>query len=232
MSQQHHKLRPHIPRSHLSLSPIHCCQGRAASPLAIDYERPLPPSRPPLSRLVSNRFPLSATHPTSRLRRRSPCLVSPPTSTTTLKPPAMPVSVQLNTPLADALNSAIQPKLEQYGWATGGADDAALTEYIILMLVNGKTQEEVTRELSTDLLGLDPNDAGLLEFANWLFSTIDALSAQFGSGDAPGEAATGAAPAASGAPDEDQDMDMSTNEGVAEFNAYVISSIWGKLAQD
>lgn len=140
----------------------------------------------------------------------------------------MPVSVQLNTPLADALNSAIQPKLEQYGWATGGADDAALTEYIILMLVNGKTQEEVTRELSTDLLGLDPNDAGLLEFANWLFSTIDALSVQFGSGDAQGDAVTGAAPAASGAPDEDQDMDMSTNEGVAEFNAYVIPKPGGK----
>jgi hypothetical protein len=133
----------------------------------------------------------------------------------------MPVSVQLNTPLADALNSAIQPKLEQYGWATGGADDAALTEYIILMLVNGKTQEEVTRELSTDLLGLDPNDPGLLEFSNWLFSTIDALSAQFGSGDAQAEAATGAALAASGAPDEDQDMDLSTNDGGAEFNAYV-----------
>lgn len=133
----------------------------------------------------------------------------------------MPVSVQLNTPLADALNSAIQPKLEQYGWATGGADDAALTEYIILMLVNGKTQEEVTRELSTDLLGLDPNDPGLLEFSNWLFATIDALSAQFGSSDAQAEATTGAVPAASSAPDEDQDMDMSTNDGIAEFNAYV-----------
>ena len=39
--------------------------------------------------------------------------------------------------------------------------------------------------------------------------------------DAQAEATTGAAPAASGAPDEDQDMDMSTNDGVAEFNAYV-----------
>ena len=140
----------------------------------------------------------------------------------------MPVSVQLNTPLADGLNSAIQPKLEQYGWATGGADDAALTEYIILMLVNGKTQEEVTRELSTDLLGLDPNDPGLLEFSNWLFATIDALSAQFGSSDAQAEATTGVVQVESSAPDEDQDMDMSTNDGIAEFNAYVITKFPGK----
>lgn len=153
------------------------------------------------------------------IRLASPRLTR--TSITSSQPPTMPVSVELNTPLADALNSAIQPKLEQYGWATGGADDAALTEYIILMLVNGKTQEEVTRELSTDLLGLDPNDSGLLEFSNWLFATIDALSAQFGSNDAQADATSSAAPAGSGVPDDDQDMDMSTNDGIAEFNVYV-----------
>lgn len=58
-------------------SPVHCRQGRAASPLAITDERLLLPSRPPLSRLVSNRFPFFATRFTSRLRRRSPCLASP-----------------------------------------------------------------------------------------------------------------------------------------------------------
>lgn len=59
-------------------SPFHCCQGRAASPLAIAYERLLPPPRPPLSRLVSNRFLAVATHLTSRVRRRSSCLALPP----------------------------------------------------------------------------------------------------------------------------------------------------------
>lgn len=126
----------------------------------------------------------------------------------------MTVAIELNTPLADALNAAIQPKLEEYGWATGGGDDAALTEYIILMLVNGKTQNEVAQELSADLLGLDPNDPGLLDFCTWLFTTIDSLATQYG---APGDAANmeGAA-----APDGDQDMDVtSTGDGPSEFNA-------------
>lgn len=134
----------------------------------------------------------------------------------------MPVAVELNTPLADALNSAIQPKLEQYGWATGGADDAALTEYIILMLVNGKTQDEVTGELSADLLGIDPNDAGLLEFSTWLFSTIDALSAQFGASNAQENDATSVAQGEPTAADGDQDMDMGiANDGPGDVNVYV-----------
>lgn len=127
----------------------------------------------------------------------------------------MAVSIELNTPLADALNAAIQPKLEEHGWATGGGDDAALTEYIILMLVNGKTQSEVAQELSADLLGLDPNDPGLLDFCTWLFTTIDALAAQYG---APADAAN--AGGASDAPQGDQDMDMtSANDGPSEFSA-------------
>ncbi|ROV99990.1 hypothetical protein VMCG_06175 [Cytospora schulzeri] len=131
----------------------------------------------------------------------------------------MPVSVELNTPLADALNLAIQPKLEEYGWATGGADDAALTEYIILMLVNGKTQDEVTSELSADLLGLDPNDPGLLEFSTWLFATIDILAAQFGAPTSQLDAMTSAAQGESLAADGDQDMEMGTgSDGPGELN--------------
>lgn len=134
----------------------------------------------------------------------------------------MPVSIELNTPLADALNLAIQPKLEEYGWATGGADDAALTEYIILMLVNGKTQDEVTRELSADLLGLDPNDPGLLEFSTWLFATIDILSVQFGATTTPLDVMTSAAQGEPFAADGDQDMEMGTaSDGPGELNVYV-----------
>lgn len=127
----------------------------------------------------------------------------------------MTVAIELNTPLADALNAAIQPKLEEYGWATGGGDDAALTEYIILMLVNGKTQNEVAQELSADLLGLDPNDAGLLDFCTWLFTTIDSLAAQHGISSDAVNAEGGPA-----ATEGDQDMDMtSATDGPSEFNA-------------
>ncbi|KAF3762360.1 hypothetical protein M406DRAFT_294036 [Cryphonectria parasitica EP155] len=133
----------------------------------------------------------------------------------------MTVVIELNTPLADALNAAIQPKLEECGWATGGADDAALTEYIILMLVNGKTQDEVAQELSADLLGLDPNDAGLRDFCNWLFTTIDTLSAQYGVSTVQGGSGATAegAQADPAAADGDQDMDMTPTDGPAELNA-------------
>lgn len=132
----------------------------------------------------------------------------------------MAVAIELNTPIADALNSAIQPKLEEYGWATGGADDAALTEYIILMLVNGKTQDEVAQELSADLLGLDPNDEGLRNFCNWLFTTIDTLAGQYGASGAQGDVPVAAAAQGESAPAYgDEDMDMTPAEAPAELNA-------------
>ncbi|CAN8099466.1 unnamed protein product [Discula destructiva] len=132
----------------------------------------------------------------------------------------MTVAIELNTPLADALNAAIQPKLHEYGWATGGADDAALSEYIILMLVNNKTQQEVGQELSTDLLGLDPNDPGLRDFCDWLFATVNSLGAQFAPLNAQNGAALDAAPdAAQGTLDTDHDMEMASTDGPTEINA-------------
>lgn len=128
----------------------------------------------------------------------------------------MTVAIELNTPLADALNSAIQPKLEEHGWATGGADDAALSEYIILMLVNNKTHDEVAQELSTDLLGLDPDDPGLREFCGWLFATVDSLASQASTSPEQGDVATDAL---QGALDADQDMDMTTTDGPTQLNA-------------
>lgn len=87
----------------------------------------------------------------------------------------MAVEVSLNTPLAEALSNVVQPKLTEVGWSTGGLDDSALTEYIILMLVNGKTQEQIAAELSNDLLSLDPQDSGATEFATWLFQQVETL---------------------------------------------------------
>ena len=90
----------------------------------------------------------------------------------------MAVEVALNTPLADALSNVVQPKLSEVGWSTGGLDDSALGEYIILMLVNGKTQEQIAAELSNDLLNLGPDDTGATDFAKWLFEQVHILNGQ------------------------------------------------------
>ena len=90
----------------------------------------------------------------------------------------MAVEVALNTPLAEALGNVVQPKLSEVGWSTGGLDDSALGEYIILMLVNGKTQEQIAAELSNDLLNLGPDDTGAVDFSKWLFEQVDNLNGQ------------------------------------------------------
>lgn len=88
----------------------------------------------------------------------------------------MSIEVTLESPLAQALAAAIQPKLVEVGWGTGGDDDSALTEYIILMLVNGKTQDQIAAELSGDLLSLGQDDPGAKDFAQWLFNQVQILS--------------------------------------------------------
>ena len=91
----------------------------------------------------------------------------------------MAVSLSLNTPLADALSDLVQPKLSEIGWNTGGLDDSALGEYIILMLVNGKTQDQIAAELSNDLLNLDPdNNQDATDFSRWLFEQVESLNNQ------------------------------------------------------
>ncbi|KAL8872802.1 MAG: hypothetical protein Q9174_001633 [Haloplaca sp. 1 TL-2023] len=94
----------------------------------------------------------------------------------------MSVEVSLNTPLAEALSSVVQPKLTEIGWNTGGLDDSALGEYIILMLVNGKTQDQIAAELSNDLLSLGPEDTGATDFAAWLFEQVHRLNSQLSGG--------------------------------------------------
>ncbi|KAI1213777.1 uncharacterized protein F4807DRAFT_409019 [Annulohypoxylon truncatum] len=130
----------------------------------------------------------------------------------------MAVEVVMNTPLADALNMAIQPKLVEVGWASGGADDGALSEYIILMLVNKKTQDQIAAELAGDLLSLGPDDPGARDFAKWLFDEIETLNAQLNGGsgqlgNANGDATQNAMPSA------DQDADMTMSVDGPELNA-------------
>lgn len=95
---------------------------------------------------------------------------------------AMSVSVTLNTPLADALNEVVQPKLVELGWSTGGGDDSALAEYVILMLVNGKTQDQISAELANDLLSLGPEDTEAAEFSKWLFDQVETLDRRLNGG--------------------------------------------------
>lgn len=90
----------------------------------------------------------------------------------------MAVEVALGTPLADALQNVVTPKLVEAGWSTGAADDLALSEYIILMLVNRKTQDQLASELSNDLLGLAPEDPAPIEFSRWLFEQVETLDRQ------------------------------------------------------
>ncbi|KAL6896173.1 hypothetical protein HDV57DRAFT_481510 [Trichoderma longibrachiatum] len=106
----------------------------------------------------------------------------------------MSVEIGLGTPLADALSAAIQPKLVEVGWGTGGGDESALAEYIILMLVNGKTQDQIAAELSGDLLNLPLDDPVVHDFSRWLFEQIHMLNAQGGqgnSGDSMGNTSQG-----------------------------------------
>lgn len=130
----------------------------------------------------------------------------------------MSVEVVLETPLAAALHAAIQPKLVEVGWSTGTDDDSALSEYIILMLANGKTQEQVAAELSGDLLNLGDDDPGAKEFSQWLFSQVAAMRHQIETGEPPQEPTS--APAQNG-DNDGQDAEMGDVADVGDKNVYV-----------
>ncbi|KAK9425146.1 putative C3H1-type domain-containing protein [Seiridium unicorne] len=134
----------------------------------------------------------------------------------------MSVEIAMGTPLAEALNLAIRPKLVEFGWASDGGDDSPLSEYILLMLVNGKTQSEIATELAADLLNLGPDDPVVAQFVQWLFEQIAAFSAQMNGGSAPaGFAVSGGAISQDGSDAfMDQDMDLNAGDStVGELNA-------------
>jgi len=133
----------------------------------------------------------------------------------------MSVEIQPNSPLGEALNMAIQGKIADLGWASGGAEGSAMSEYFILMLANGKSQDEIATEITNDLLGLAAEDESPRAFAAWLFDQINTLSAQFGSTSA--EAADGQN-AGESAQDETMDggLDLDAmTDAPAEISAYV-----------
>jgi nuclear polyadenylated RNA-binding protein NAB2 len=88
----------------------------------------------------------------------------------------MAISMALGTPLAEDLSAAIRPKLAEMGWTVGGGEDSSLAEYILLLVINGKTEGQIAAELSNDLLNLGPDDSGATDFASWLFQQVESLS--------------------------------------------------------
>lgn len=100
-------------------------------------------------------------------------------------------AIAQDSPLAGAISNVVRPKLVELGWI---ADDqeSALSDYIVLMLINGKTQEQVATEISNDFLGLEEGDTQALEFSNWLFGQVEILNQQING--VSNEAATTQAP--------------------------------------
>jgi nuclear polyadenylated RNA-binding protein NAB2 len=129
----------------------------------------------------------------------------------------MPVEVVVGTPLATAIQTEIQPKLMELGWVSDPTENT-LSEYIVLMLINGKTESEIASELSSELLGLDPNDPGAKDFSRWLFEQINTL-ANAGKVD---DLAASQDDSATLSDDQKMDMDLGLEGDAAQaINAYV-----------
>lgn len=129
-------------------------------------------------------------------------------------------AISLDGPITAALNAAIQPKLAEVGWSTGGADDSALAEYIILMLANGKTQDQIAAELAGDLLNLGPDDPGARDFSQWLFEQVAYLSQQQ-QNDGAAQQDGGTGPAQADAEDAGHDEVMGDASEAGDSNVYV-----------
>ena len=75
--------------------------------------------------------------------------------------------ISLETPLAEQLNAIVHQKITEEGWST--EEDTSLAEYIVLMLVNGKTQDQISSELASELL---QDVDGIPQFAQWLSDQV------------------------------------------------------------
>lgn len=124
----------------------------------------------------------------------------------------MATDLTAGTPLAQSLQNLVQPKLAEFGWTTGG-DDTTLFDYILLMLSNGKNEEQVATELSNDLLDeAEGENTDTHRFARWLFEQVDQLRGNSATGHAQtGDNQMEDAGHDSSAPTQDMEM-----EGVAD----------------
>ncbi|KAF2724287.1 hypothetical protein K431DRAFT_310238 [Polychaeton citri CBS 116435] len=83
----------------------------------------------------------------------------------------MALIVEAGSDFAQAIQTAVQPKLVENGWAAE-ENDTTLAEYVTMMLVNNKDADGVRHELGGELLGIGEDDPNVGEFAQWLFGTI------------------------------------------------------------
>ncbi|EPS28927.1 hypothetical protein POX_f08001 [Penicillium oxalicum] len=95
-------------------------------------------------------------------------------------------TITQDSQLATAVANVVRPKLVEMGWSTDDGQESALIEYIVLMLVNGKTQEQLATELSNDFLGLEEGDTQALEFSRWLFGQVEILDQELNGGGVSG----------------------------------------------
>lgn len=84
-------------------------------------------------------------------------------------------SVEPGSGLAAQIQSAVQPKLMENGWVVE-ENDTTLSEYVTMMVVNGKDLQGVMSELGGDLLGVGEDDPAVGEFARWLFEQARSLA--------------------------------------------------------
>jgi hypothetical protein len=110
----------------------------------------------------------------------------------------MSLEIASQTPLAEAITASLLPKLVEVGWASEASDAGPIAEFVVLMLVNGKSQDGVVEEL-VNLTGSD-NDS-VVSFVEWLFGEVNRLQNDGGAGAGAGAAG----PDATGGWDASQD---------------------------
>ena len=84
----------------------------------------------------------------------------------------MSVEVASGSSLAEAINASLLPKLVETGWASDVSEAIPMAEYIVLMLVNGKTPDQLSEELP-NLIGSESGDPDVINFVSWLFSEVE-----------------------------------------------------------
>ncbi|KAK3625047.1 oxygen-dependent protoporphyrinogen oxidase [Elasticomyces elasticus] len=96
-----------------------------------------------------------------------------------------PFTLEAGSPLATAIQSAAQAKLIENGWAPEESD-TTLSEYVTMMLVNGKDEQGVRSELGGELLGVGEEDEMVAAFVGWLFGEARRLQGGAGGDEAMG----------------------------------------------
>ncbi|KAF9435938.1 hypothetical protein BGZ76_005183 [Entomortierella beljakovae] len=76
--------------------------------------------------------------------------------------------INLGTPQEAELTALVLAKLNDYGWA----DNDVLANFIVVMVANEKSKDDITSELNDILPGEAP------AFVDWLFGNIDGISGQ------------------------------------------------------